>query len=266
MIRFAVILTMLLAGGAGPAVAQNTGGVGQAIGDILSDVLGNETRQVRAHVVLATAKGLVVRTSDGRTHPVDTRALVTSEWRSFEAGQAVTLAVRRDTRASTLIATSIQADPSGTRAAYEVLRGTVESISRSEATVRTGDGRFVSFDISSVPDAARPTRGDAVAVAYDAQNASGRRTALWIQDDATASTTQPAASPTTTSGYQRIHGYVQSIGVSTLTLKRDSGQTVTVDTSGLDAQAVASTRPGDVVSVVGRMTEGEFRAELLRKE
>lgn len=265
MLRHTAILTTLLLTSAGPAVAQNPGGVGQVIGDFLSDVLGDEQRTIRAHIVLATPAELIVRTGNGRTYSVDTSALAASDWRNLEPGQAVTLAAKRGTRPDTLVATSIQPDPSAPNAPYRVVRGTVQSLNDAQATLRTADGGLLTFDITAVPAASRPARGESVAIAYDAETAYGRRTALWIQHDTTA-TAQPAASPPTGSGYERIRGYVQAISVSSLTLRRDTGETITVDTSGLDAQAVASTRPGDVVSVVGRMTGSGFRAEVLREE
>lgn len=63
--------------------------------------------------------------------------------------------------------------------------------------------------------------------------------AVWLE----ATPTQPAASPTPTSVGESLHGKVETIGVSTLTLQTSDGKTVTVDTSAFDRQSVASVRP-----------------------
>jgi hypothetical protein len=124
----------------------------------------------------------------------------------------------------------------------------------------------MALDISSVPTAARPSSNQSATIVYEAGRATARPKAVWVE--AGASSTQPSASVATgsQSGYQRLHGYVESIGVSTLTLKTDNGQSVTVDTSGLPQQQVGSTRPGDVVSVTGQTAGTAFKASVLQKD
>jgi hypothetical protein len=262
-----VLLTTLALFMVGPAAAQSPGGVGQAIDDLVSGVLGKDARAVRGRVVLATPTGLIVRADDGRTYTVDTSALPAASWQNLQPGQAVTIAAKPGPSADRLIAARIQPDPSKPAAAYQTARGTVQSVTGSEAMVRTADGRTLALDISSLPSTARPTPGQSATVVYDAQAQSGRPTALWMQPEAPG--TQPSASvPSGASdaGYQRLRGYVESVGVSSLVLKADSGQTVAVDTSALNPQMAASPRPGDLVTVVGQMTGTSFRASTLQKE
>jgi hypothetical protein len=198
---------------------------------------------------------------------VDASSLPAADWRNLQPGDAITVAAKRGRAADMLVAERIQRD-SSSRAAYETARGTVQSVSGSEATIRTDDGRTIALDISSLPPTARPTANQQATIVYEGRRGSARGTALWLQAESAPPTTQPSASvPSGTEGrYQRIHGYVESVGVSSLTLKTDSGQTLAVDTSGLNPQQVASTRPGDVVNVTGRMAGTSFKASVLQKE
>jgi uncharacterized protein (DUF2237 family) len=264
-----VILTTLVVFTAVPAHAQESGGVGQAIGNILGGVLGRGAQDVRGHVVLATGPQLILRGDDGRTYSVDTSSLPAAEWRNLQPGDAVTVAASRSaTAGDTLVADRIQADSSASRANYQTARGTVQSVMGSEAMMRTDDGRTLALDISSLPATARPTPNQTVTVVYEAGRGTSRPTALWAEPGGGGSTTQPSASvPTgTQSGYQQLRGFVESIGVSSLTLKTDNGQTLSVDTSGVPQQQLAGTRPGDVVSVTGQMSGTAFKASVLQKQ
>ena len=271
MFHFVVTITTLVLLIASPAMAQQSDGVGQAIGNILSGVLGGDSQRLNGYVVLATGPNLIFRSSDGRTYTVDMASLPAADWRELQPGDSVTLSAKKGAKDDLLIARRIEPNASAPRAAYRSAQGTVQSISGSEATLRTTDGRMLTLDMSSVPRASRPTPNQPATVVYESQRGSRRGTALWVQPEtavqpsASVPTTPPAAS-SQRSGYQRIHGYVESIGVSSLTLKADSGETVAIDTTGLDRQTLAATRPGDVVSVVGQMKGSSFRASVLQKE
>ena len=161
----AVILTTLMIFSAAPVSAQQSGGIGQAIGDVLSGVLGKDA-QVRGHVVLATEQELIFRGDDGRTYQVDVSSLPAAEWRNLQPGDAVTVIARRAGTADRLVAERVQRDSSASRAAYQTARGTVQSVSGSEATVRMADGRTMALDISSLPAIARPTANQPATIVY----------------------------------------------------------------------------------------------------
>src|SRR5262245_16379681 len=94
----------------------------------------------------------------------------------------------------------------------------------------------------------------------------GRRGSLRVDNVDSLATvdTEPSASPSTSPGYQRVHGYVQSVASGSLALKTDDGQTLTVDTTAASGTTIA---PGDVVSVTGKMEgQGRLRAELIQKD
>ncbi len=79
---------------------------------------------------------------------------------------------------------------------------------------------------------------------------------------------QPSASvPSERGAWQRLHGYVQSVGVGTISLKTDDGRTLDIDTSQVPNGQLASVRPGDLVTVTGR-PEGADRlsAELVQPD
>ena len=175
MIHFTVVLTMLIMLIAAPAGAQQSG-VGKAVGDVLSDVLGKDEQRIHAQVVATTRSSLIVKADDGQTYTVDTSSLPAAGWSNLQPGRGVTLTVKRGKTADTLVASRIAADAPG-----------------------------------SYPSASPGTT------------------------DRTAATQ---------SGYQRLHGYVESLGLSGMTLKADNGQTVSVDTSGVNKETLASIQPG----------------------
>ena len=262
---------------ASPAMAQQSSdGLGKALGDTVSGALGSDSQQLQGHVVLASGPDLIFRSKDGRTYSVDMAALPAADWRKLQPGDSVKLAAKRGANADMLIARRIDVDRNTPRAEYRTANGTVQSVSESAATLRTNDGRLLALDLSSLPNSTRPALNQPATVIYERPRGSGRATALWVDKDTASYGTQPSASlptepqggtaPSSQSGYQRIHGYVESVGISRLTLKADNGQTVAIDTSALDRQIVASMRPGDVVSVVGQMTGTSFRAAVLQKE
>jgi outer membrane lipoprotein SlyB len=267
MRTLAVILTTLTVFSPLPALAQDSGGgVGQAIGNILSGVLGRGGGQVRGHVVQATGPQLILRADDGRTYGVDTSSLPAAEWRNLQPGDAVTVTAQRGTSTDTLVAERIQPEAAVPRATYQTVRGTIQSVSGSEATVQTDDGRTLALDISTLPSTARPSSNQSATIVYEPGRGTARPKAVWVE--AGAASTQPSASVATgtQSGYQRMHGYVESIGVSSLTLKTDNGQSLAIDTSGVPQHQLAATRPGDVVSVVGQMAGSSFKASVLQKD
>lgn len=79
---------------------------------------------------------------------------------------------------------------------------------------------------------------------------------------------QPSASvPSERGAWQRLHGYVQSVGVGMISLKTDDGRTLDIDTSQVPRDQLASVRPGDLVSVTGRSEAADrFSAEVVQPD
>src|ERR1051325_1124709 len=112
MIHFTVLLALLITLVAAPAGAQQSG-VGKAIGDVLSDVVGKDEHRIHAQVVATTGSSLIVKADDGQTYTVDTSSLPAARWRNLEAGRGVTLTVGRGKSASTLVASRVAAAAPG---------------------------------------------------------------------------------------------------------------------------------------------------------
>jgi hypothetical protein len=92
--------------------------------------------------------------------------------------------------------------------------------------------------------------------------------AVWLERPETQPSAAVIPRAVNPGAYERLHGYVQSVGPSTMSFKADDGRTLAVDTSQVDAQVRSAVRPGDLVSVVGKTTAraDQFVAELIERE
>ena len=233
--------------------------------DILSGLSG-EYRKLHGYRVSGSSSTMVVLADDGTTSTVDMSAIRTEA--PIELGKAVTLAVKPGSEPNTFVAGRISADPADpstgkiAKRPFESVQGTVESIRGSTIRFKTSDGQVLRADASRMPGRSAIQANNRGTLTYE-RRANGQIAALWLdrQD------IQPSASgsvPLASSGeYQRIHGYIQSVGWATMSLKADDGRTLKVDTSQIDSQMRTSMRPGDLVSVLGKTTAGanQFAAE-----
>jgi hypothetical protein len=247
-------------------------------GDILSGLPGEYQRLHgdRVHVSGAT---MIVRADDGKTYAVDMSALETQMWHPIELGQAVTLAAKPGREPNALIAARLQADPADRatgktpKKPFISAQGTIESAQDSELRFKMPDGRVVWADASQMPGRAAVRVNDQGTLIYD-RDPRQRVTALWFE----RSETQPSAAPIPSAAptprvvrpgeYQRIYGYVQSVGGTTMSFKADDGRILTVDTTQVDAQVRSTVRQGDLVSVLGKTTAraDQFVAEVIERE
>jgi hypothetical protein len=237
---FTTLVVLLGTGGAALGQAR------EAI-DILTNVLGLN-RTVRGHVVQQQDGMLVVRGDDRRTYAISTTALGASAAGRLTEGEPVTVTLRREPEGGTPVAESVE-QAAGGRASFQRIEGTVESVSGDRVTFRTRDGRTVTLDRSRiVGPMPRLSTGESASLIYEGDP----QTAVWIDARTAAASTAPlpGASGAPAGAYQRVHGYVQSVGLGTLTMKTDDGRTLTVDTSQVAART--GVRPGDLVSVVGK--------------
>jgi hypothetical protein len=108
--------------------------------------------------------------------------------------------------------------------------------------------------------------GETAIVTYE-QVGQNPLAAVWIETRAAFGAASPRTTDPTvpTSGYERIHGFVESVGVGTMTLKADDGRTMTVDIRNSRGQT-NDVRPGDLVHVVGRATADRFVAEAIQRD
>jgi len=111
----------------------------------------------------------------------------------------------------------------------QTIYGRVTDVDRNEIRVKTADE---SFEVKMRdPKSAGIRKGDNV------------------QLDLTFTPGSPSASVPSP---QSIEGLVESIGVAELKLQTSDGRAITVDTSGVDRQALRAIGPGDVVTVTGK--------------
>jgi cold shock CspA family protein len=241
-------------------------------GDILSG-LPAEYQSLHGARVHTSGATMIFRTDDGKTDAVDMSALSPQRWQSLELGQAVTLAAKPGREPHALIAARLQADPTDRSTGkmptkpFVSAQGTVEAVQDSQFRFRTIDGKVLWADASQLPGRAVARVNDEGTLIYEL-GPRQQVTALWLERPET----QPSAAPIPTAvrpgEYQRLYGYVQSVGGNTMSFKADDGRTLTVDTSQVDAQVRSTVRKGDLVSVVGKTTAraDQFVAEVIERE
>lgn len=240
----AIVTTVLLSGG---------------VLDVLTDVLGLE-RTARGHVVQHREATLVLRGDDGRTYTINTAGLDSSAMARLKEGRPVTVALKSGSGPDAMpIAESVSAGP-GASKAFRRVEGTVEAVTGDRITFRTRDGMTLTLDRSRiVGEAPRVAVNETATVVYEEEP---RLAGVWID---TREIQPSAAVPP--GAYERLHGYVQSVGLGTLVLKTDRGAVLTVDTTQV-GEAVR-VRPGDVVTIVGKPAQDHrerFVAEIIQTD
>jgi hypothetical protein len=279
MSALAVLLLAMVVLGATSANAQPSHPAGKSS---LDTTEAPTPTLVRGNILSATNETLLVRSDRGETRLIDMSGVPAAEWHSLEPGEAVSIDGKVPFDApDTFMASRIRRDPSGRRGSYRTARGVVRSVAGPIVMMRTTEGQILTLDISTLPSTTQLGPNDAVIVTYE-QQPQRDPIALWLEHDtspppletASAPPPEPPAPPPAPvlpapplgATYHRLHGRVESIGTTTLTLRTDDGQIVAFDTSRVSPQAIAGTRPGDVISVFGHMIPAVFRAESLQKE
>ena len=118
---------------------------------------------------------------------------------------------------------------------------------------RTADGKILWADASQMPGHAVARVNDQGTLTYEL-GPGQQVTALWLERQETQPSAAVSPRAVGPGEYQRLYGYVQSVGRSTMSFKADDGRILTVDTSQVDAQVRSTVRQGDLVSVVGKTT------------
>ena len=200
----------------------------------------------------------IVRGDDDRTYVVNTSGVDLSAVQGLKPGQAVSVTARSAGQNGVVIASALKSESSPTKN-FQAIEGTVESVNGTKITFKTPNGLTLPWDLRQVigraPNLQPNTPAtltveqdrDALTVVWNEPRASrvGAASSTSTTSSALPSTpptgsapsaSTPSASPSTSSvasaGYQRVHGYVQSVASRSLALKTDGGQTLTVDTTG----------------------------------
>jgi outer membrane lipoprotein SlyB len=125
-------------------------------------------------------------------------------------------------------------------------------------------GKYEVVDINQVPALIRQGRFvfDRTGNTWIAKPGGGLNTAYLA-----APTGSTGTASGTAQGWQNIHGQVQNVSGTTLTLKADDGRQLTVDMSKIGPEIQKSLAPGERVTVAAYQVSGtNVRAEFLQKD
>jgi hypothetical protein len=255
-----IVALVLVLATAWPAQAQT----GERVLDTLGDLLrGNQ--QIQGYVVAVHDADIVVRGRDNRTYTISTSDIDRQQLSRLHPGKPVKISLKRGSDQA-LVATAIEPQ-SGEQRSFRTASGVVEQVNGDRVQVRTNDGAVVTADLNQIVGQRPALRvGDRATVTYE-QSGANAQTVVWIETQSTFGAASPGSpEPATGGGYERIHGFVDAVGVGSLTLKTDDGRTLNVDVSR-SRGGVGDVRPGDLVNVTGRASGADrFVAEIVRKD
>jgi hypothetical protein len=175
--------------------------------------------------------------------------------------------------------------PSGTRG-WERVHGKVQSVNGNTVAFKADDGRTLDVDASQVSSEIRSalTPDEGVTLIGFAGKESNRFRARYIQQDSSdpshggtatgqssTSTASPSALPSGAvdeKAWQRIHGTINSLSGTTLTLKADDGRNLNVDTKEVGEGIRQSLSTGEKVTVIGfyRRDQNNVSARYVQKD
>jgi hypothetical protein len=177
----------------------------------------------------------------------------------------------------------------GTQGGWQRVHGTVLSKSGSSMQFKTDDGHTLTVDMSTVGANVQQalTPNETATIIGKAGTQANQFVANYVQQDSSdparggkvvgqaaapaASTAQPsaAAKPADDKSWQRIHGTVASNSGTTLSLKTGDGQTLSVDTSKVDAGVRNNVKAGETVTVIGHYKSADkknLEAQFIQKD
>jgi hypothetical protein len=262
MKRVIGMITMLvLMLGVGVVAEAQTG---ERVLESLTDLLRG-TQQLQGHVVAIHDADIVVRGRDNRTYTISTTDVDRQQLTRLHPGKPVKVTLKRGGQAPA--AAAIEPE-SGAQRSFRTASGVVDSVSGDRLQFRTNEGFVVPMDLAQIVGPKPSLKpGEPATVTYEAAG-QNPIAAVWIEPrDTTGAasprTSEPAAA--TGSRYERISGFVESIGIGMLTLKADDGRTMSIDVRN-SRGSVGDIRPGDLVNVVGRAAGSDrFVAEVIQK-
>jgi hypothetical protein len=143
---------------------------------------------------------------------------------------------------------------------WDRIRGTVQSVNRNAAVVRTDDGRNVAVDMSQARRESSDglKAGDRVVVGGTV-DASNRVIARYVREERRDAPDQGQ--------WQRIHGRVQGVQGSTLRFRADDGRVLNVDMSDVSREVQRALTRNEGATVIGFPGSGnQFRAEYVQQD
>jgi len=258
-----VILTVLLALAA-PAAAQDSKGLGGVL-DTLGGLLGGGTSKLHGAVVIAHDTTVVLRTDDKRSVRVDTGAIDPQVRQQLVPGQKVTITARGS--GDVLTASDVQVEQGQSAPqAFSRVTGTVQERSDGRVLFKTKEGLTLPVDTSQIRGLPYLAANTPATLIYE-QGPKQEILGVWIEPGDTAASASPAMEPAASGSQpsaslpspnapagQKLEGLVESIAASEITVQTTDGRHIRVDTANVDRTALASVRPGDIVTVTGNAT------------
>jgi len=157
------------------------------------------------------------------------------------------------------------------------VHGTVQSVQGSQLTIKTDDGRVLTVDMKAVGQDVQKAMapGMGVTITGSAGARTNHVTAEYIQQDSSDPSRggtvvgQPAAAAPQPSGkWQKVHGTVQSVSGSTLTVKADDGRVLTVDMKAVGQNVQQAMARGMGVTLEGfpGASRNQFTAQYIQQD
>ena len=158
----------------------------------------------------------------------------------------------------------------------QTVHGQVQSVQGSQLTVKTDDGRVLTVDMSAVGQEIQRAMAPGIGVTISGSpgGTATQMTAQFIQQDSSdparggtvAGQSPPPAQPS--GDWQRVHGTVQSISGTTLTVKADDGRMLTVDMSAVGQDIQQALKQGMGVTMAGFPGTGadQFTAQFIQQD
>ena len=157
------------------------------------------------------------------------------------------------------------------------VHGTVQSVSGTTLTVKADDGRVLTVDMKAVGQAIQQAMvpGMSVTITGSAGASANEMTAQYIQQDSSDPSRggtvvgQPAAAVAQPSGdWQKVHGTVQSVSGTTLTVKADDGRVLTVDMAAVGENIQKAMAQGMGVTIAGSpgASANQFTAQFIQQD
>lgn len=244
-----------------------------ATADRPSDKDKDKDDRIRGTVQSVKGQTATVRTEDGRTVTVDMSKARPGTSDGVQVGDRVV--VTGAMTGSKMVAESIRDDRGGAQAGdkdgkdkWQRLHGQVQSVQGSMLRFRADDGRVLDVDMSKVnPEVRRAlTQHEKVTVIGHPGAGKNDFRAEYIQQDSSRGAGPPAASTKASgSGPPRISGTVGVIGGSTMDMRTNDGRTLVVDLSEVSPDLVKSLNPGDPITVTGKLSGSNLKAQSLQK-
>jgi hypothetical protein len=150
---------------------------------------------------------------------------------------------------------------------WQRIHGQVESVQGSMLRFRADDGRTLDVDMSKVnPEVRRAlTQNEKVTVIGFPGAGKNDFRAEYIQQDRGGAGSPAASTKASGSGTPRISGTVGVIGGSTMDMRTNDGRTLVVDLSEVSPDLVKSLNPGDPITVTGKLSGSNLKAQSLQK-